>query len=108
MSKKKETYASISKKIRILLERQEQEKQRIASVMAEVLLTDRVTLRIGDFTDTELRKVMKGLSGYLEECIDQVENDRKDRYQTRSVQQGTEVPDDSSGNFRISDTAVVQ
>ena len=77
MSKKKETYDSICRKINSLLERQEQEKRRMMRVMADVLLTDRVASKIGDFSDTELKKTMRLLSGYMENCIAQVIAERK-------------------------------
>ena len=76
MAKKRETYGSITRKLNALLERQEQEKKRIAGVMAETLLTDRIAIRLGDYSDTEVKKVMQALSGYLDRCIAQVENEQ--------------------------------
>lgn len=111
MAKKRETYGSICRKLNALLEKQEQEKQRIARVMADVLLTDQTALRIGDFTDTELRKVMRGLAGYLDGCIEKVETEQRQsfRYQIGNGYQGSsvDVPDTIS-EHQIQDTAVVQ
>ena len=111
MAKKRETYGSISRKLNALLEKQEQEKQRIARVMADELLTDQITLRIGDLTDTELRKVMKCLSEHLDGCIDQVENDNQaSRSCIGKDTQGPlgHGPGILSDGQQISDTAFVQ
>ena len=111
MSKKRETYGSITRKLNALLERQEKEKERIARVMADALLTDRVALRIGDFTDTELRKVMRGLTGYLDESITAVESGKlSSGYQ---IENGTQepsvnVPDTVFDEHQIPDTVHVQ
>ena len=77
MSSKKETYASITKRINALLDRQAQERKRMAAVMSDALLTDRIASRIGDYSDADLKRVMRLLSGHMDTCIVQVENEKK-------------------------------
>lgn len=99
MSRKKETYGSITRKLTALLEHQEQEKHRMAKVMAEELLTDKIAVRIGDFSDPALRKIMRYLSGYLEDCIALVEEDKKAlRYQA-ITDQNVHSSNDQVGSY---------
>ena len=79
MSSKRETYASITRKINALLDRQERERQRMAGIMATTLLSDNTASQIGDYSDTELRQLMHLLSSHLPSCIAQMENARKAR-----------------------------
>ena len=79
--------------------------------MADALLTDRVALRIGDFTDAELRKVMRGLAGSLDESISAV--GRGNLSSRRRVGNGTQehsvnVADAVSEGQQIPDTVHVQ
>ena len=79
MSSKRETYASISRKINALLDRQERERQRMAGIMSATILSDRIATTIGDYSDAELRQLMHLLSSHLPTCIAQMENARKAR-----------------------------
>ena len=111
MSAKKESYASITRKINALLDRQEQEKKRMSAVMSDALLTDRIATRIGDFSDADLRKVMRLLSGHLDACIAKVENDRKTDIRSAGnagIEHPVNVQNSSSGYHQIQNTAVVQ
>ena len=45
------------------------EKERMAGVMAVALLDDKVAVKLGDFSDTDLRRIMSLLAGHVDECV---------------------------------------
>ena len=77
MSRKKlQTYGDMSRIIADIQKRMVEEKKRMANVMAEALLDDFSAAKLGDFSDTDLRRLMSLLAGHIDECIEILEQEK--------------------------------
>ena len=55
----------------------EKEKERMAGVMATVLLNDQAAVKLGDYSGTDLRRIMSMLSSHVDECIKILETEKQ-------------------------------
>ena len=64
--KKKTTYGDMSRLMADMQRRMTEERKRMANVMSEALLSDIAATKLGDFSDTDLRRLMSLLSGHID------------------------------------------
>lgn len=80
MAKKKQpTYAQMARLMEKMLSDMEKEKERMAWVMATAFLDDQTAVKLGDYTDAELKRIMSMLAGHVDECIAKLENEKQAR-----------------------------
>lgn len=79
---KKTTYGNM---IRLMDQMQAQikrERERMAGVMAAALLDDQTAVKLGDYSDADLRRIMSilSMSGYIDECIKMLEAEKQAKH----------------------------
>lgn len=83
MAKKKQTtYGSMIRLMGQMQIRIKKEKERMAGVMATALLDDQTAVKLGDYSDTDLRRIMSilSVSGYIDECIKMLEAEKQAKH----------------------------
>ena len=78
MAKRKQT--TYGNMIRLMDQMQveiKKERERMAGVMATALLNDQVAVKLGDYSDADLRRIMSMLSGHIDECIKRLETEKQ-------------------------------
>lgn len=101
MSRKRETYGSISRTIRELLEKQEQEKKRMADVMATSLLDNEAAEMLGEYSDADLRRIMQMVAADMGNYISRLEADKEAKRKAASDVSpvSTPAPAGAYGNY---------
>lgn len=56
------------------------ERERMAGVMAAALLNNQTASKLGDYSDTDLRRIMSMLSGHIDECIKMLEVEKQAKH----------------------------
>lgn len=75
--KKQKTFGEMQAELDALMTNMAQEKKRMAEVMASALMDDKAATLLGDFSDTDLRRVMTLLAGHVEQCAAQVRAEKQ-------------------------------
>lgn len=75
-SKKRVTYRDLSDAVAELQIRMEREKERVAAAVSEAFVTNDVALKLGDLSSRDLKRVMKLLAEHVDECLEQLENEK--------------------------------
>lgn len=75
--KRQQTYGEMVRIMADVQAKMAAEKERMAGVMASALLNDQAAVLLGDFSDTDLRRVMVLLAGHVAECADQVKAEKR-------------------------------
>lgn len=76
-TKKRQTYNSMAKVIAEMQAKMDKERQRMAGVMADALLDGDGAAKLGDYNDTDLRRIMSMLAGYIDPCIKKLESEKQ-------------------------------
>ena len=66
----------MARQLAVMQMRMAEERKRMAKVMAEALLDDMAAAKFGDFSDTDLRRLMSLLAGHIDECVRQLEAEK--------------------------------
>lgn len=78
MAKKKQTtYGKMLHQMEQTQAKMEKERERMASVMATALLNDQAAVKLGDYSNTDLRRIMSMLFGHIDECIKMLEAEKQ-------------------------------
>lgn len=77
--KKKTTYNDMKRLMKEMQEKMQQERSRMSSVMSDALLTDEVTELLGDYSDTDLRRIMQLVAGDIRRYISQVNQEKMNK-----------------------------
>ena len=78
MSKKRQpTYGEMSRLMEQMWANMAREKERMAKVMAGALLDDRAAAKLGDYSDTDLKRIMSLLVGHIDDSIASLEAERR-------------------------------
>ena len=56
------------------------ERERMAGVMATALLDDQTAFKLGDYSDTDLRRIITMLSGHIDDCIEALEAEKQAKH----------------------------
>ncbi len=83
MAKKKQTtYGNMIRLMDQMQVKIKKERERMAGVMAAALLDDQTAVKLGDYSDTDLRRIMSILSasGYIDECIKMLEAEKQTKH----------------------------
>ena len=79
MSKSKQNLDALSKQIEALLAKRDKELARLKDVITNGLLTDELVTKLGDYSDTDLKKIGKILASKVDDCIAQFEKEKADK-----------------------------
>lgn len=78
MAKRKQTtYGDMIRLMDQMQVKIKKERERMAGVMATALLDDQTAVKLGDYSDTDLRRIIIMLSGYVDECIKMLETEKQ-------------------------------
>ena len=77
--KKKVSYNEMKRIMEEMQEKMQQERNRMVSVMADALLTDEVTELLGDYSDTDLRRIMTLFANDIRKYINQVNREKMEK-----------------------------
>lgn len=83
MAKKKQTtYGNMIRLMDQMQVKIKKERERMAGVMAAALLDDQTAVKLGDYSDTDLRRIMSilSVSGYIDECIKMLEAEKQAKH----------------------------
>lgn len=83
MAKRKQTtYGNMIRMMDQMQAKIKKERERMAGVMATALLDDQTAVKLGDYSDTDLRRIMSilSVSGYIDECIKMLEAEKQAKY----------------------------
>ena len=81
MAKKKHTtYGAMIRQIERMQADMKKERERMAGVLATALLNDQVAVKLGDYPDADLRRIMSMLSGHIDECIEALEAEKQAKH----------------------------
>lgn len=93
--KKQQTYGEMVRLMAKMQNEMQKEKQRMADVMASALLDSSAAVKLGDYGDADLRRIMAMLSVHIDDCIRQLDLEKqakKDKAKTANVTPKTDVP----------------
>lgn len=76
MSKSKQNLDALSKQIEALLAKRDKELARLKDVITNGLLTDELVTKLGDYSDSDLKKIGKILASKVDDCIAQFEKEK--------------------------------
>lgn len=80
MSKKKQqSYGEMKVQIEKMAADMAREKERMAGVMAKALLDDHAAVKLGGYSDTDLKNIMRMLAGHIDECVAELEAEKQAR-----------------------------
>ena len=77
--KKKTTYNDMKRLMKEMQEKMQQERNRMSSVMSDALLTDEVTELLGDYSDTDLRRIMQFVGADIRRYISQLNQEKMNK-----------------------------
>ena len=76
MSKSKTNLDALSKQIEALIAKREKELARLKDVITSGLLSDELVTKLGDYSDSDLKKIGKILASKVDDCIAQFEREK--------------------------------
>ena len=86
MAKKKQpTYGEMARHIEKIQEDMKKEKERMTGVMATALMDNQAAIKLGDYSDADLKRIMSMLDGYVDECIVKFETEKQGRHGQRKT-----------------------
>lgn len=77
--KKQQTYGEMAQSIEKMQAEMEKEKARMAGVMAKAFMSDQVAVKLGGCSDADLKRVVSMLAGYVDECLEKLDAEKRSR-----------------------------
>ena len=85
MSKSKQNLDALSKQIEALIAKRDKELTRLRDVINKSLMSDDLVIKLGDYSDADLKKIGKLLASKVDECIAQFEKEKAAKAAPKTV-----------------------
>ena len=84
MKKNKMTLSELERTIQAMQQQMEAERQRIAKVIADVLMTSDNARILGEYNDQDLKRLTKLLAEHIPECAKRLDAEKQARAQRQA------------------------